>query len=159
MRNIFSDVKLKEDLVVSISELVVNTHTRGAFSDRKVVLNALELSGEQEMYFLVQREIGRGKKITPHLKGCIKLSDYTYLVFNLYQEVSTGEFFAKALTVLTDKQLRVSNNLGKGNHLNLGFKVCFKSSNDREAYFDEKEGYIDYLRKINWNESQVIIPN
>lgn len=158
MKNIFSGANLKDGIVVALNELVVNTHTRGAFSDRKVVLNALNVIGEQEMFFLIQREVGCGKKVSPHLKACIRLSDYTYLVFNLYQEVSTGNLFAKGLTILTDSQLRVSNNLGKGNHLNLGFKVNFKSSNDREAYFNAKDDYVDFLRKISWNESQVILP-
>jgi len=157
MKNIFCNATVKENIVVPIKELIINTHTRGAFSDRKVVLNALDVVGIQEMFFLVQREIGKGRKVDPHLKACIRLSDFTYLVFNLYEDIASGELSAKGLTILTDGQLRWSNNLGKGNHLNLGFKINIKSSSEREAYFDD--GYKDYLRKINWNENQVILPS
>jgi len=157
--SIFKNALVKDGIRVPIKELTINKHTIEKFLERKVVLNSLDVCGEQEMFFLVQREIGRGKKVIPHLKACIRLSNYTYLVFNLYEDLSTGELSAKALTILTDYQLRTSNNLGKGNHLNLGFTVNIKDFSEREAYFDEDNGFKDYLKKINWNEGQVILPS
>ena len=158
MKSIFNNANVKDGIRVPIKELTINAHTIEKFLERKVVLNALDVCGEQQMFFLVQREVGKGKKVMPHLKACMRLSNYIYLVFNLYED-SKGELSAKALTVLTDHQLRTSNNLGKGNHLNLGFTVDIKDFSEREEYFDEDNGFKDYLKKINWNENQVILPS
>ena len=61
----------------------------------------------------------------------------------------------KGLTVLTEKQLKLSRNFGYGNKLSKAFKMNTDKIYFEDKYFDLND-YLDLFKELEWNEDDVI---
>ena len=130
----------------------INKHVQEQFDNRTRTQEDITLEQKSSMRVLVQRE-KNGKKIDV-LKGCIRLENGLYLIVNIYKHIKTKKLTMKALTVLTNKQLRLSRNFGKGNQLKNYFNVKTENVILEDKFFDYNT-YIDYFKEVEWSESDV----
>lgn len=135
-------------------KVYINKHLQEQF-DKRVKYGKIELEEKSIVQVLVQRE-KNGLQIN-ELKGCIELNTTpkTFLIVNVYQNKINNEMAMKGLTVLTEKQLRLSRNFGKGNRLKDRYKMKTETLIFEDKFFDYST-YDDYFKQIKWTEQDVI---
>jgi len=140
---------------IKLKSLSINEHTINAFNSRNYNNKPFVFDDTIEIEIIIQREI-KGKKITA-LKGLVRLNDNAFALVNLYENNISKELFAKTLTILTAKQLKLSRNLHFGNKLNFSYQTQKPEILNRDKWFDND--YTDYLKSIVWTEDDVVHPN
>ena len=139
---------------IRVQNLYINSHIEKQYADRLyAVSNKQRLQPTKEMILLIQRE-QNGKPIEA-IKGCIKLVNGLYLIVNVYLKKSSKDIQMKGLTVLTKKQLDLSNNFRNGNHIEKVVKINIDAMVLKEKFFDYND-YSDIYKDLEWDESQII---
>jgi len=140
---------------IDIKKLYINDHVMDQFHDRKTKKD-IEFSLPKEIIvnIMPQRTKENGAVEVDKLRGIIQLKNKLFMVINMYEK--NGEIEAKALTVLTYKQLRSSRNFSKGNYLVKGF-ISESPLVIKENMFYDTEIYNEYLEDFfdGWSELEV----
>lgn len=125
----------------TVENLTIKTFHINEHSEER---NKIVIPKEPIMMYLV-KQVGKNDKQISFFRGVIP-SGKNYIIVNIYKNKKTNELEMKALTTLTEIQLKLSNNMNKGKQENGVYSLNISSINYNEMFFDYKE-YEDYLNK------------
>ncbi len=124
---------------IEIEELYINTHSQEREEIKKINNN---------VKMFVVKQIGKNGVKVNVLRGLIETVRKNYIILNIYEDNITKKLFGKTLTVLTNKQLALSENMNKGEREPIIYNLNIKKVIYGESFFDFKL-YSDYLNKNN----------
>ena len=124
---------------IEIEELYINTHSQEREEIKKINNN---------VKMFVVKQIGKNGVKVNVLRGIIETVRKNYIILNIYEDNITKKLFGKTLTVLTNKQLALSENMNKGEREPIIYNLNIKKVIYGESFFDFKL-YSDYLNKNN----------
>ncbi len=122
---------------IEIEELYINTHSQEREEIKKINNN---------VKMFVVKQIGKNGVKVNVLRGIIETVRKNYIILNIYEDNITKKLFGKTLTVLTNKQLALSENMNKGEREPIIYNLNIKKVIYGESFFDFKL-YSDYLNK------------
>lgn len=124
---------------IEIEEIYINTHSQEREEIKKINNN---------VKMFVVKQIGKNGVKVNVLRGLIETVRKNYIILNIYEDNITKKLFGKTLTVLTNKQLALSENMNKGEREPIIYNLNIKKVIYGESFFDFKL-YSDYLNKNN----------
>jgi hypothetical protein len=136
---------------IKIDKFYINHHTLERFKDRKTKEINFQLPGEIQIAVMPQRTKDFKNIEVNKLRAVIPIKNNLFIVGNIYEK--DGGLIFKALTILSEKQLRYSSNFARGNYLNRGYLSERPKVIIEDKYFDNS--YHDFLSDIEWEETDV----
>lgn len=118
-----------------IETLFINSHSQ----EREEIRDVNKII---EMFVI--KQVGKNGKEISFKRGVVKTVTGKNIIMNIYENRKTKQLYAKTLTILTPKQLSLSNNMNKGKREPEVYNLEIKKVEYQESYF-EKKYFKDFL--------------
>lgn len=122
---------------LNIETLYINSHSQER-EEIKTINKTINM-------FII-KQVGKNGMEISFKRGLIKTKTGKNIILNIYENKKTKLFYAKTLTILTAKQLALSNNMNKGKREPEIYNLTINNIEYKETYFEKYE-FDDYLNK------------